>query len=70
LRSHYRLVPKETPKLSPDDLIALTLPAAPAENPVSASVQVHSAATADGKVVLPSAAIANSVLKEAAATHE
>ncbi len=70
LRSHYRLIPKDTQKLSPDDLIALTLPAAPAENPVSASVQVHSAATADGKAVLPTAAIANSVLKEAAATHE
>jgi hypothetical protein len=70
LRSHYRLIPKDTQKLSPDDLLALTVPAAPAENPVSASVQGHGATTASGKGVLPTAVVAHSVLKEAAATHE
>jgi hypothetical protein len=69
-RSHYRLIPKGTQKLGPDDLFALTVPASPAENPVSASVQVHSAATASGKAEVPPAAIAHSVLKEAVATHE
>jgi hypothetical protein len=70
LRSHYRLIPKDTQKLMPDELFALTVPAAPAENPVSASVQVHSAARASGKADVPSAVIAHSVLKEAVATHE
>jgi hypothetical protein len=70
LRSHYRLIPKDTQKLGPDELFALTVPAAPAENPVSASVQVHSAPAASIKVGNPSAAIVNSGLKEVMATHE
>jgi hypothetical protein len=64
------MIPKGTPKLMPDDLIALTSPAAPAENPLSASVQVHSAAEVSGKAGIPPAAMAHSVLKEVVATHE
>jgi hypothetical protein len=70
LRSHYRLIPEGTKKLTPDDLFTLTVPAAPAENPLSASVQVHSAATAGHRDRVPSAAIVNSGLKEVMATHE
>ena len=70
LRSHYRLIPKDTQKLTPDDLFALTSPAAPAENPLSVSVQVHSAAEASGKTGMPPAGIANSGLKEVMDTHE
>ena len=70
LRSHYQLIPKDREKLGPEDLYALTVPAAPAENPLSASVQVHSAAAASGRAEIPSAAIAHSALKEAVAAHE
>jgi hypothetical protein len=70
LRSHYRLIPEGTEKLTPDELFALTVPAAPAENPLSASVQVHSAAAASGKAAIPSAAIVHTGLKEVMATHE
>ncbi len=70
VRGRYHMIPKGTPKLMPDDLIALTSPAAPAENPLSASVQVHSAAEVSGKAGIPPAAMAHSVLKEVVATHE
>ena len=70
VRGRYHLVPKNLQKLAPDTLNALTYPAAPAENPLSASVQVHSAATAGGNAEIPSAAGANSGLKEIMATHE
>lgn len=70
LRSHYHLIPKDTQRLMPEDLIALTSPAAPTENPISASVQVHSAAVASGKAEIHSAAIVNSGLKEVMDIHE
>lgn len=70
VRGSYHLIPRNLQKLSPETLNALTQPAAPAENPVSASVQVHSAATAIGNVEIPSVAGANSGLKEIMASHE
>jgi len=70
VRGRYHMIPKDTQKLMPDDLIALTFPAAPADNPLSASVQVHSAAIASGKAEIHSAAIVNSGLKEVMAIHE
>jgi len=70
VRGRYHMIPKDTQKLMPDDLVALTVPGEPAENPLSASVQVHSAAVADGKAEMHSAAIVNASLKEVMATHE
>lgn len=70
LRSRYQLIPKDLEKLRPEDLSALTAPTVPAENPLSASAQVHSAATTSGTAEFPSAAIAHSALKEVMATHE
>jgi hypothetical protein len=70
VRGRYHLIPRDLKKLTPDDLDALTSPWAPAENPLSASVQVHSAAVAGGRAEMPSAATANSGLKEIVATHE
>jgi len=70
VRGRYHLIPKNREKLSPETLNALTYPAAPAENPLSASVQVHSAAAASGNAEIPTAAEANSGLKEIMATHD
>ena len=69
VRGRYHLIPKDLKKLSPDDLEALTSSGLSTENPLSASVQVHSAA-AGGRAEMPSAATANSGLKEIVATHE
>ncbi|MGA9586067.1 MAG: hypothetical protein WBQ95_12110 [Terracidiphilus sp.] len=70
VRGRYHMIPKGTQKLMPEGLIALTYPAEPAENPLSASVQVHSAAEVSGKGGISSAATAHPVLKEVVATHE
>ncbi len=70
LRSHYHLIPKDPEELEPEDLSTLTSPAAPAENPLSGNVKVHSAAAAGGNAEMPSASTANSGLKEVMATHE
>jgi hypothetical protein len=70
VRGRYRLIPKDLPKLSPDDLEALTLSGSSTENRLSASAQVHSAAAAGDKAEIPSAATANSGLKEVVDTHE
>jgi hypothetical protein len=70
VRGRYHLIPKDLEKLEPEDLSALTSPGTPAENPLSASAQVHSAAAASGTAEIPSAATANSGLKEVMATHE
>jgi len=70
VRGRYRLIPKDLEKLEPESLSALTSPAVPAENPFSASDQVHSAAAASGTAETPSAATANFGLKEVMATHE
>jgi hypothetical protein len=70
VHARYHLIPKDLKRLSPDDLLALTSPRAPTENPLSARVQVHSAAVAGGSAEMPSAATANSGLKEIVATHE
>ena len=70
VHGRYHMIPKDAQQLAPDDLFALTSPGAPDENPLSASVQVHSAAAASSKTEIPSAAIANSALKEVMTTHE
>jgi hypothetical protein len=70
VRGRYHLIPKDLKKLPPDDPDALTSATVAAENPLSASVQVHSAAAASGEADVPSAAKANSGLKEVMATHE
>jgi hypothetical protein len=69
VRGRCHLIPKDTQKLSPEDLTMLTYSGAPTENPLSASVQVHSAAVASGPAEIPTAATANSGLKELRATQ-
>jgi hypothetical protein len=70
VRGHHGLIPKHPDKLSPETLTTLTFPGVAAENPLSASVQVHSAADGSGRVEMPSAATVNSGLKEIMSTHE
>jgi hypothetical protein len=70
VRGRYHLIPKNLEKLTPDTLTTLTSSGTPTENPLSASVQVHSAAAASDRVELPSAATANPGLKETVASHE
>lgn len=69
LHGRYRLIPKDPNELTPETLTALTYPGTPAENPLSATVQVHSAAVSETRVEIP-VATANSGLKEIMATHE
>jgi hypothetical protein len=69
VRGRYHLIPHDLTKITPDDLDALTSPATGAENPLSASAQVHSA-TAGGRVEIHSAVTENSGLKEVMAQHE
>lgn len=68
VRGRYQLIPKDLEKLTPDTLTTLTSPGTRAENLLSASVQVHSAAAASGQ--FRSAETANPGLKETAGTHE
>ena len=70
VHGRYRLIPKDLQKLEPDELEALTFSGTDTENRLSASVQVHSAAEAGDRAEKPSAATANSGLKEIMATHE
>jgi hypothetical protein len=70
MHGRYHLIPKDPPKLMPDDLSLLTSPGAPTENPLNASEQVHSVAAATADVSVPAAATTNSDLKETLATHE
>lgn len=66
LRGRYRLIPKDTEKLTPEDIDKLTFPAEVAKTPPSATEQVHSVAE---KTELPSTSN-NSGLKGLLATHE
>ncbi|MGA8088110.1 MAG: hypothetical protein WCA10_12445 [Terracidiphilus sp.] len=70
VRGRYHLIPNDLAKLGPDDLEALTSSGTSTENRLSASAQVHSAAAAGDRAEIPSAATANSGLKEIVATHE
>jgi hypothetical protein len=70
MHGRYHLIPKDPPKLMPDDLSLLTLPGAPTENPLNASEQVHSVAAATADVSVSAAATTNSDLQETLATHE
>jgi hypothetical protein len=44
VRGRYHVIPEHPQLLAPDNLMALTAPAPPAENPESAGLQVTSAA--------------------------
>jgi hypothetical protein len=68
VRGRYHLVPDDPEKLTPYTLATLTVPGAPAENRVSASVQVHSATDGERRIGISS--LVNSGLKEDTATHE
>jgi hypothetical protein len=52
MHGRYHLIPKNPPKLMPDDLSLLTSPGTPTENPLNASEQVHSVPTATAGVDL------------------
>jgi hypothetical protein len=69
VRGRHNLIPKDHLELAPEDLETLTIAGGPTQNPVSASVQVHSAADS-GLTEIPSAAPATSGLKEIVDTHE
>lgn len=74
VRGRYHLIPRGPRKLTPETLTELTYPGTPAENPLSASVQVHSAAVAGNRneapVEIPASAVVNSGLKEVTGDHE
>jgi len=69
VRGHYHLIPKNHVELTPEELVTLTIPGIPEQNPVSARAQVRSAAES-GSTESPSDATANSGLKEIVDTHE
>ncbi len=70
LHGRYHLIPKNPPKLDPDELMVLTLPGRPTENPLNAREQVHSAAAATASTQVPASAIVDPGLKETMASHE
>jgi hypothetical protein len=70
VRGRYHLIPRDLPKLMPDDLDALTPSGTSTENRLSARAQVHSVADSGGRAEMPSATTVNSGLKEIMATHE
>jgi hypothetical protein len=74
VRGRYHMIPKNPKKLTPERLTELTYPRTPADNPLSASVQVHSAANGGNRVevtdVIPASATATSGLKEIMGAHE
>jgi hypothetical protein len=74
VRGRYHLIPKDPEKLTPETLTKLTYTGTPAENPLSASVQVHSANVAGSRfdlpAVIPASATVNSGLKEIMGAHE
>jgi hypothetical protein len=69
VRGHRNLIPKDHVDLAPENLETLTIAGRPTQNPVSASVQVHSAA-ASGSTESNSSAPANSGLREIVDTYE
>jgi hypothetical protein len=69
LRGSYKPIPKNTQKLSPQDMDTLTLTTEIATTPLNESEKTHSVAAANGKAEIPSVP-ANSYLKETIATHE
>jgi hypothetical protein len=69
IRGHYHVIPKNPLLLSPEKLETLTSSVHPAQNPLSASVQVHGAA-AGGSIEPSAATAADSALKEMMAAHE
>lgn len=74
VRGRYHLIPKDPQKLTPLTLSELTYSGTPAENPFSASVQVHSAAAvgnhAEVPVVFPASVVVDPGLKEIMGAHE
>jgi len=70
VHGRYHLIPKNPPKLMPDDLAVLTLPGGANENALTASEQVHSVAAATAVVDVHADAATNSGLKETVAAHD
>lgn len=70
MHGRYHLIPKNPPKLDPEQLVLLTLPGEPTENPLNASEQVHSVAAASASADVPASAAASPDLKETFAAHE
>lgn len=70
VREHRHLIPKDHAVLGPDNLDALTAPAADEENPVSAGTQATRTAAAAGADVTPAAAEPTSGLREIPAEHD
>jgi hypothetical protein len=68
-RGRCRLIPDHPEKLGPSNLLPLTAPARPAQNPDSAGLQASSAA-ASGSAETREPATANSGLREIKAMHE
>jgi hypothetical protein len=68
-RGRFHSTPKHPQILVPGNLLALTAPSRPAQNPDSAGIQAPGAA-ADGTDETPAAEPANSSLREIKATHE
>lgn len=69
VRGRYHLIPKKPETLAPDNLTALTVPAAHEQNPESADTQASGAAASGNLEASPSAS-ANSGLKEVVSEHE
>ena len=68
-RGHFHLIPNDPQVVGPDNLFALTAPAAAPENPESAGALVHSAASGVTPQITTTEP-ANSGLLETKATHE
>jgi len=69
LRGRYKPIPKNTPKLGPQELETLVLPAEMPTSPLNATEKAHSVVAASGKTEV-SAIPANSDPKEMTAAHE
>jgi hypothetical protein len=69
VRGRYHVIPEHPQLLAPDNLMALTASAPPAENPESAGFQAPSAA-AGGSPETEESAPANSGLIEMKVAHE
>lgn len=68
-RGRHHLVPKNHMLLGADNLAQLTYVNAPAQNPLSAAVEVHNGASGDSEEVL-TPSMADHALKEDVASHE
>lgn len=70
MRGRYHFIPKKRAILGPDNLAALTSPAPPEQNPVSASLQAARAATDAPSLPASSASVSTPGLGESHAEHD